>query len=120
MAQLTVSSITQSGLALTMSASSSNGDSFSNTGAQAVLFQNSSSQGGGSSITVTFAATKVDDYGGAASLHNVAVVLASSSMVLTAVGPFRPSYFNDANGLVQFTYSAAGLYVKAVQMAQAS
>lgn len=120
MATLTASNVTQTGVALTMAATSSNGDAFSNTGAQVALFQNSSSQGGGSSVTVTFAAQAVDNYGGAASLHNVTCAIASSSMGLTAVGPFSPRFFNDTNSLVQMTYSAAGLYVKVIQLAAAS
>lgn len=123
MATLSVSSFnpnSSTALPLTLAASSSNGDKFLNTGKEVLLFQNSSSQGGGASITVTVAAQQVDNYGGAASLHNVTIPIASSSMGLTAVGPFRPSLFNDTSGFLNVTYSAAGLYVVAVALAPQS
>lgn len=123
MATLTVTSLTANSstpASLSMAATSSNGDNFANTGNQIVLFQNSSSQGGGSSITVTVAAQQVDNYGAAASTHNITIPVASSSMLLYAIGPFRPSLYNDTSGLVQMTYSAAGLFVKVVSMAPQS
>jgi len=122
MATLTATSFSpnsSTAVALTMAATSSNGDAFANNGGQVVLFQNSSSQGG-ASVTVTFTGQGVDNFGGAGSLHTITVPVASSSMLLYAVGPFRTAIFNDANGLVQMTYSAAGLFVKVVNMAPQS
>jgi hypothetical protein len=123
MATLTVTGLaplSSTGSVLALAATSSNGDNFPNSGHEILLFQNSSSQGGGSAITVTFTAQTADNFGGAASLHNQAVTVASSSFGLTAVGPFRPALFNDSNGKINFTYSAAGLFVQAIAVAQQS
>lgn len=125
MAQLTVTALaagssTPTAIASLLAASSSNGDKFLNTGKEVLLFQNSSSQGAGSSITVTVAAQQIDNYGAAASTHNLAVPVPSSSFGLTAVGPFRPSLYNDTNGFLNVTYSAAGLNVAAVSLAPQS
>lgn len=108
------------GLSLGFAASSSNGDAFQNSGSQVVLCQNSSSQGSGSTVTVTVTGQNPDNFGGAASLHTITVPIASSSMGVTAIGPFRPAIFNDTNGLVQLTYSAAGLWIKIVAIAPQS
>lgn len=108
------------GAAIGFAASSSNGDNFLNTGAQVLLCQNSSSQGAGSTVTVTVTAQSPDNFGGAASLHTITIPVGSSSMGVTALGPFSPRIFNDSSGLVQFTYSAAGLWVKAVSIAPQS
>lgn len=102
-----------------LAATSSNGDSFLNTGKEVVLFQNSSSQGA-AAVTVTIAGQKVDNFGGASSLHNVTVSVPTSSMALTVVGPFRTDVYNDSNNKVQMTYSAAGLYATVVSIAPQS
>ncbi len=99
------------GFTLTTSPSSSNGDKYINTGKEIVVFQNSSSQGAGSAITVTVTAQNTDNFGGAASLHNLTISVPSSSFGLTAIGPFPVAVFNDSNSFVNLTYSAAGLNV---------
>lgn len=122
MATLTPTPLTPNssiGLAVGFAASSSNGDAFQNNGAQVVFFQNSSSQGG-ATVTVTVTAQSPDNFGGAAALHTITIPIASSSMGVTAAGPFSPRIFNDANGLVQLTYSAAGIFLKVVSIAPQS
>lgn len=119
MATLTTTALTpqsSTGQSIAFAATSSNGDNFLNTGKEIVLFQNSSSQGGGSSVTVTVTGQRADNLGGAASLHTFTVPIASSSMGVTSVGPFRTDSFNDTNSLVQMTYSAAGLWAKVISL----
>lgn len=123
MATLTVTALTPNssiGTAIGFAATSSNGDAFQNSGAQVVMFTNSSSQGAGSAVTVTVTAQSPDNFGGPASLHTITIPIASSSFGVTVAGPFSPRIFNDSTGLVQMTYSAAGLYAKVVSIAPQS
>lgn len=101
-------------------ASSSAGDKFTNTGNQIVLFQNSSSQGGGSAVVVGITGQVADNLGGAAALHTLSVSVPSSSFGITVMGPFSPASYNDANGMVNITYSAGGLYVAVLNVAPRS
>lgn len=129
MATLTVSSLfmgpsTSIGVGLskteTTVASSSNGDKWNNTGREVVFLQNSSSQGGGTAVTVTVVAQNADNFGGAASLHNLTISVPSSSFGLMAIGPFPPALFNDSSGFCNLTYSAAGLGIGVVSVAPRS
>lgn len=116
MATLPVTSIvmaaaTTSPFTLSTAASSSTGDKFPNTGKELVIFQNTSSQGG-ATVVVTVVAQNVDNFGGAASLHNLTISIPSSSLFgLTAIGPFPTAVFNDTSGFCNLTYSASGLNV---------
>jgi hypothetical protein len=80
------------------SACAGGGDGLTNTGKELIAFNNAS----GSSITVTihFAAGATVD--GAAPASKTVVVAAGAIKI---VGPFNTTYYNDTNGLVQFTYS---------------
>lgn len=102
------STVLQAGFTLLTAPSSSTGDTFVNTGHEVVMFQNSSSQGAGAAITVTVVAVTPDNFGGAATLHNILVSVPSSSMGLTATGPFPPIVFGNP---VTLNYSASGLNV---------
>jgi hypothetical protein len=103
-----------------MTASSSAGDKFTNTGKEFLAFQNSSSQGAGATITIGVTAQNADNFGGAASLHNLSLAIASSSFGLTIVGPFPPAVYNDATGFTSITYSAGGLAVGVFSVAPRS
>lgn len=129
MAQLTVTTLfmapaTSIGVGLskveTLVASSSNGDKWLNTGKEVALLQNSSSQGAGSAVTVTVVGQVPDNFGGAATLHNLTISVPSSSFGMMAIGPFAPTVFNDANGFCNLTYSAAGLNIGIVSIAPRS
>lgn len=125
MAQLSVTAVlmapaTTTGVTFATVASSSNGDKYLNTGREVVMFQNTSSQAAAASV-VTVTAQTPDNFGGAASLHNITITVPTSSQYgLTAIGPFPPSVFNDANGNVNLTYSVAGLNIGVFSIAPRS
>jgi len=113
MATLTVTPITMApasvaGFTSTTAPSSSTGDKWQNTGREILVIQASTSQTGVAVNTlVTVVAQVVDNFGGLASIHNLSLMIPSSSFGLTAVGPFPPSLFNDANGFCNVTYSSS-------------
>jgi hypothetical protein len=98
MAQLTVQSIVGTGLAPSFAAAAAGGDSFLNDGKTFLEVKNAS----GSSITVTITAQNPCNQG---QLHNLAVSVPATTGD-RMIGLLLPSIFNDANGLVQVTYSA--------------
>lgn len=100
--------------------SSSNGDKFLNTGKEVLLFMNSSSQGAGAAVTIGVTAQNPDNFGGAASLHNLSTSIPSSSFGVNVLGPFQPSIYNDASGFCNITYSAGGLAVAVASVAPRS
>jgi hypothetical protein len=80
-------------------AATGGGDSWANTGAELFAINN----GGGGSITVTL----VRGTGGtidSAVLPNLTVVVPAGKMFI--IGPFGTGLWNDANGLMNVTYSA--------------
>lgn len=125
MAILTPTSIvmgpaTTSPITLTTVPSSSTGDKYPNTGKEIVVFQNTSSQGG-AAVVVTIVAQNTDNFGGAASLHNLTINIPTSSQFgMTVVGPFPVAVFNDTGGFVNMTYSVAGVNVGVFSVAPRS
>lgn len=74
------------------------GDSFPNNGATRVRVNN----GSAAPITVTFKGQHPCNHG---VIHDDAVIVANGTTV--DVGPFSTGQFNDVNGNMQITYSAA-------------
>lgn len=97
MAQLTPAQFKSSGTLVSTAAAAGGGDSFANTG-QEVLYVNN---GGGSPITVTITAQNTKYLQETVSNRTVSVTNGTAQFI----GPFPPAIFNDANGLVQITYS---------------
>jgi hypothetical protein len=86
------------------------GDEFRNIGSTAFWAKNAS----GGPITITFAAQTACEYG---VTHDLAVVVADGFEGII-VSSFDAVRFNDANGLVQVTYSdVTSLDVAAVRLA---
>lgn len=111
MATLTATAVSLSGISTTTAASSSNGDTFANTGHEMLLVKNDT----GSSITVSAVLANRCNQG---TLHTgLALAVASSSQHLTAIGPFPVSQYGNS---VTVTYSAAGAGVKLISLSPAS
>lgn len=79
------------------------GDQFTNTGNQQVMVTNAHAT---LARTVTFASPNADNFGVINAAHNAAIVVAA--LTTKAIGPFATGRFNDANGMVQVTYSDSG------------
>lgn len=85
------------------------GDEFVNNGRTILLFSNSNA----TTRTVTIAVSKL--ILGNLSIESVTFTIAQSET--RVIGPFVPAYFNDADGLVQLTYSGVtGLGVRALSL----
>lgn len=99
MATLTVQTLDRDGLDTTTTdvAADVGGDEFNNDGKQTLFSVNNAS---GSPITVTFV-TPITVDGLAVADRDVVVAAGSTSLI----GPFPRSDYNDANNLVQVTYS---------------
>lgn len=87
------------GVAVTAASAAGGGDVFPNNGKTLVEITN----GGGSSITPTFAATGVLPSG--AAISSVATAVAAGAT--RVFGPFPPNEFNNSSGQVAITYSSA-------------
>lgn len=98
MADLTVSTITRSGIAPTYVAAAALGDAFVNTGRIFLHVKN----GGGGSINVTVAEQVTADIAGYTATDLVVAVPAGAERM---IGPFPRSAYNDSNGKVQVSYS---------------
>ena len=96
MAVLSVTLGSRAGVSLAGVACASGGDGFANDGQEVAVFVNAS----GSPITVTIPRTDTVD-GRAVAARTVSVGAGAT----LAIGPFQPGIYNDAGGLVQFTYS---------------
>ena len=96
MATLTVQEISRSGITPSYGAAAGGGDQFPNDGRTYLHIKN----GGGSSITLTVATQMTVD--GKAVADDAITVTNAQERV---VGPFPPGIYNDANGMVQLTYS---------------
>src|SRR5262245_50722077 len=98
MAVLTVTTLTRAGFNLSDNdvSAAGGGDSFPNTGYEAVYFLN----GSVGDITVTFTVQTTTD--GLAVTNKTAVVSAGEAVI---AGPWPTHIYNDANGRVQMTYS---------------
>lgn len=96
MATLTVQEISRSAITPSYGAAAGGGDQFPNDGRTYLHIKN----GGGSSITLTIA-TQLTVDGKAVADDAITVTNAQERVV----GPFPPGIYNDANGMVQLTYS---------------
>lgn len=97
MATLTVQESSPSGLVVSLAAADVAGDEFANAGKTYLDVHNAS----GGSITVTIVGQKVCNQG---FLHDGGGSVADG--VTKRFGPFPVDRFNDADNLVQVTYSA--------------
>ena len=100
MATLTIKTLDRTGLDVTVAdaAADVGGDEFANDGSRTFYSVNN---GSGSPVTVTFV-TPVTVDGLAVADRDVVVAAGSTSLI----GPFPRSDYNDANNMVQVTYSA--------------
>jgi len=108
MAEITVQEIAITGLEETFVSAAGGGDTFKNDGRTFFHAKN----GSGADQTLTFTTP--------GKIHGVAI--ADPTVVVTAgeerlIGPFDPSIFNNASGLVAVSYSAVtSLTVSAVRL----
>lgn len=99
MATIPVTQSTTGGVAPpTFAAAAGGGDQFSNNGKTYYEVKN----GGGAPVTVTFARQKSCDQG---TVHSTTVSVPATTGDRIC-GPFDTGLYNDANGMVQVTYSA--------------
>ncbi|MCL5291278.1 MAG: hypothetical protein M1548_01945 [Actinobacteria bacterium] len=109
MAQLNPQSMQASGLSPTYVAAAGGGDSFANDGNTFFHVKN----GGAGAIDVTIASAKTCNQGGT---HALVVNVPAGQERM--IGRLSADRFNDANGLVQVTYSGVtSVTVAAVKMA---
>lgn len=109
MAKLTVQDVTRSGLNPSYQAAAAGGDSFANNGETFFHAKNANTT---TARTVTIASQVTDPPPGTAA-QDVAVSIPASGERM--IGPFPVRPFNDADGLVQVTYSTeADLTVAAI------
>jgi hypothetical protein len=97
MATLTSTPIARAGVTITGASATSGGDKFGSTGKEFLWVKNADT----ASHNVIFAVQKTVD--GLAVTSRTVTVGAGAEML---IGPFKPSEYNDANGLVNVTYSA--------------
>lgn len=109
MAELTVQSITDSGLNPSYAAADAAGDSFESNGTSTFFHVKN---GDASAHTVTVASQVTDPPAGTAADDLAVSVPAGEERM---IGPFPRSAYHDANGLVQATYDAVtGMTVAAI------
>ena len=96
MATLTVQEITRSAITPIYGAAAGGGDQFANDGRTYIHIKN----GGASPITLTIATQMTVD--GKAVADDAITVTNGQERI---VGPFPPGIYNDANNMVQLTYS---------------
>jgi len=89
------------GTSPTFAAADATGDNYINNGKTYLLVLN----GGASPVTCTAVNQIADNFGGAASSHNVAVSCPNGTTP-TLIGPLDPFRFNDGNGRSNVTWSA--------------
>src|SRR3990172_2571153 len=92
MATLTVQQIAKTGLVYALTAAAGGGDAFLNEGVRTFFHVKNAD---GTATTVTFVTQKT--------VEGLAVSVTNGTEQL--VGPFPADVYNDANGLVQVTYS---------------
>lgn len=97
MATLTVQEISRAAITPSFGAAAGGGDQFANDGRTYVHIKN----GGASPITLTVVTQMTVD--GKAVADDAITVTNAQERV---IGPFPPGIYNDANGMVQLTYSA--------------
>lgn len=112
MATLTVAASDRAGVDVAGASAAGGGDAFANTGYELVIIKN----GDASDHTVTFVTQATVD--GQAVADRTVTLTAGHTY---AIGPFQPGIYNDANGLVQMTYSAVtSVTVKVVKISPAN
>lgn len=99
MATLTATAISRAGVTVTLAAATVGGDALTNTGKEYLEVLNSDSSS--TTLTLHFNSTSTVD-GQTATNRTVAVAASARKLI----GPFPPSEYNDASGLVQITYSS--------------
>ena len=111
MATLAVQKIVRTGLELVPVAATGGGDAFPNDGKTFIYVNNAS----GGDITVTIVSQQTID--GLAVADKAVIVTASDARY---IGPWPIPLYNDANGLVQLTYSGVtSLTVAALRLGDA-
>jgi hypothetical protein len=110
MAALTVQDVTRSGLTPTFAAATSTGDSFANNGSTFLYVKNGHTAAQSVTVDSQYAPLPV----GTAQSDAVVSVAAGGEAL---IGPFPTRSFNDADGLVQVTYSGVtALTVAAIKV----
>jgi hypothetical protein len=97
MATLTVATASRSGVDMAGASCAGGGDAFLNSGQEVVQIFN----GDSGSHNVTFVTQATCD-----GLSVTDLVVAVAAGVTKTIGPFPSGIYNDANGLLQMTYSA--------------
>ncbi|HLC04821.1 MAG TPA: hypothetical protein VJK02_17435 [Anaerolineales bacterium] len=97
MATLTVQQIAKTGLVYALTAAAGGGDAFLNEGVRTFFHVKNAD---GTATTVTFVTQKTVE---GLAVADLAVSVTNGTEQL--VGPFPADVYNDANGLVQVTYS---------------
>ncbi|MBP2291043.1 hypothetical protein [Azospirillum rugosum] len=106
MAQISAQKLVETGAAPVMTNASTGGDSFTNTGSEALLLKNSS----GSAVTVTLksrnTAPVIDGYG-TVSKPDTAITVPANGIAIA--GPFPQRAYNDpATSRLSLTYTSSG------------
>ncbi len=105
MATLTTQTVVRTGTTFTTASAAGGGDQFRNTGREVLYVSN----GGGSPINVTLAPAGLPG-GLALATHVVAVANGAAKFI----GPFDPTFYNNASGMMPITYSGVTSVVVAV------
>jgi hypothetical protein len=106
MAELSVQEITIDGTVVTFAAAAGGGDTFPNTGKEILVVKNDSA----SSITVTIDSQAECSFG-----FDHDPVITVGAGVSREIGPFKPQRYNDADGMVNVSYSAVTTVTVAVK-----
>lgn len=103
---LTVTTTSAAGVVVPAASSidNGNGNSFANTGRELIQITNAS----GGSITITFITQGVYTAVGGTTYNIADLAVSLANATTRAYGPFDKTLFNDANALVQITWSAGG------------
>lgn len=119
MATLTVQNIASTGTAITLASAAGGGDSFINDASGRTFFM--VTNGGGGSITVTFDAVPtsvVTATYGTIAVSDMAVAVAAGATKM--IGPFKQALYNQADGMIDVTYSGvSSVTVAAIKLGDA-
>ena len=116
MATLTVVSPAEAGTIATLPAADVAGDAFLNDTSRRTMFMVKNDDAVSTTVTITAqnTATTIDGFGTVTKANGGGAVAAGD---ITYFGPFPAGAFNDANGLVQVTYSSVtSLTVQAIKV----
>jgi len=100
----TVTTTTTAGVTVPAAASvdNTNGNSFVNSGRELIQITNASA----GAITITFVTQNVYTTPGGVAYNIADLAVSLANATTRAYGPFDKTLFNDANGLVQLSYSS--------------